>query len=58
MIIEELGAQADEAQRLLTDVAATFEHWGERCEFVRPDDPRIPGRFDRLITHIRSEATS
>ena len=47
---------ADEAQQLLADVAATFEHWGERCEFIRPDDPRILRSLDQLITYIRSEA--
>jgi hypothetical protein len=47
---------AAEARQLLADVAATFEHWGERCEFVRPDDPRILRTLDQLVTYIRTEA--
>ncbi|WP_375500249.1 hypothetical protein [uncultured Jatrophihabitans sp.] len=47
---------ADEAQQLLADVTATFEHWGERCELVRPDDPRILRTLDQLVTYIRAEA--
>lgn len=47
----------DEADQLLADVRATFEHWGERCEFVAPDDPRVLSTLDQLVTYLRAEAT-
>ena len=51
-----LLTQAD-ADQLVADVRATFEHWGERCELVAPDDPRILRTLDQLVTYLRAEAT-
>lgn len=48
----------DEGQQLLDDVAATFEHWGERCEFVRPDDPRILRTLEAVVDFVRTQARS
>lgn len=46
----------DERRVLIADVTATFEHWGERCEFVLPGDPRILTTLDQIATYIRAEA--
>lgn len=45
-----------EADQMLADVTETFRHWGERCEFIAPDDPRILRTLDALVTYIRAEA--
>lgn len=46
----------DEAQQLLADVADTFAHWGQRCEFVFPGDPRILPDLDSLVGWITANA--
>jgi hypothetical protein len=46
----------DEGQQLLADVAATFDHWGERCEFVAPDDPRILRTLEAVVDFVRTQA--
>jgi hypothetical protein len=46
----------EQAAQLLADVADTFAHWGERCEFVYPDDPRILHTLDDLVGYLRSQA--
>lgn len=46
-----------EVEQLRADVTATFAHWGERCEFVPSDDPRILRTLDELVTYLRAEAT-
>lgn len=46
----------DEMQQVLSDVADTFVHWHERCEFVYPNDPRVLRTLDQLVTYVRAEA--
>lgn len=47
----------DEMRRVLSDVADTFTHWGQRCEFIYPDDPRILRTLDQLVTYLQAEAS-
>jgi hypothetical protein len=47
-----------DADQLLIDVRETFQHWGERCEFVAPGDPRILSTLDALVDYIRAEASA
>lgn len=44
-----------EAQQLVDDLADACAHWGIRCEFVFPDDPRILRSLDDLVAAIRSQ---
>jgi hypothetical protein len=46
-----------EINQLVADVTDTFQHWGERCEFVTSDDPRVLRSLDQLVTYLRAEAT-
>jgi hypothetical protein len=46
---------ADDAQQAQRDIADTFAHWGQRCEFVPPDDPRVLPSLDQLVTYIRAQ---
>lgn len=46
---------AEEAQQAQRDIADTFAHWGQRCEFVPPDDPRVLHSLDELVTYIRAQ---
>jgi hypothetical protein len=46
----------EEGRQLLADVAATFDHWGERCEFVAPDDPRILRSLEAVVDYVRTQA--
>jgi hypothetical protein len=47
-----------EADQLVADVRASFEHWNERCEFVAPGDPRILSTLDAVVDFIRAEASA
>ena len=46
---------ADDAQQAQRDLADTFAHWGQRCEFVMPGDPRVLHGLDELMTYIRAQ---
>lgn len=46
----------DEVQQMAADVTATFTRWGEVCEIIAADDPRILRSLDQLVDYIRSEA--
>ena len=45
----------DEAHQAQRDIVETFAHWGQSCEFVLPNDPRVLRTLDELVTYIRAQ---